>query len=89
MGKIIDPEFHDMSHVTFDPTLVKPKNESQHKRHPVVKADVGADDVCSIAIKRLKAGPPNIPKVIADNAGVWEDPDFNGVETIAWNHGSS
>lgn len=37
-------------------------------KHPRVKATApnSEDDTCTLAVNRLKAGPPNVPQIILD-----------------------
>jgi len=49
---------------------------------------VSSAEVCTLAVNRLKNGPPNIPKIIADKTA-WTDSTFTGKDTIYWDNGAT
>lgn len=65
---------------------------SHRKRanHPTVSATgpTSTTDACTLAVNRLKAGPPNVPQIIYDKK-VWTDDTFNGMDTIYWAYGDT
>lgn len=63
------------------------RKSRKHHRHPRVKT-VSSDEVCTYAVNRLKAGPSNVPQIIADGTA-WTDSTFTGTDTIYWDNGTT
>ena len=63
------------------------QRKSKKNHHPRVKT-VASSEVCNYAVNRLKAGPPNVPKIIADGVA-WKDSTFTGTDTIYWDNGAT
>ena len=63
------------------------QRKSKKNHHPRVKT-VASSEVCNYAVNRLKAGPPNVPKIIADGVA-WKDSTFTEADTIYWDNGAT
>ena len=63
------------------------ERKSKKNEHPKVKT-VSSTEVCSHAVNRLKAGPPNVPKIVKDGKA-WTDSTFEGTDTIYWDVGKT
>jgi len=73
-------------HLHENPESLNKTHRSRHS-HPKVKAVLQAD-LCTTAVKRLKAGPPTVANIIKAGTA-WTDTSFTGTDTLYWDVGDT